>query len=137
MKKTSQIYLDSSQKNVSFSISSRHLVYCSLIFISVLIGVLSIYVDAVFIIVSLLSILFSILCINRPKIGLVLFVILSLIRPADTFPILAAIPLAKLIGGLTLISIILKYIMTKKIVLGSRQMLLLLVFSSTLFISVP
>ena len=137
MKKTSQIYLDSSQKNVSFSISSRHLVYCSLIFISVLIGVLSIYVDAVFIIVSLLSILFSILCINRPKIGLVLFVILSLIRPADTFPILAAIPLAKLIGGLTLISIILKYIMTKEIVLGSRQMLLLLVFSSTLFISVP
>lgn len=137
MKNSNNIYSDNNQKQEFSLIKSKHVGYFFLFLCSILLGLLSLYFDGVIIIAIMLSIFYLFLFINRPKVGLIIFVILNFIRPTDTFPILAAIPLAKIVGGLTLLSIIFKYIITKKIVLGNKQMLLLLAFSVTLFISVP
>jgi len=72
-----------------------------------------------------------------PMLGLVLYIMLSFIRPADFYPALNALPLAKAVGGVTLIAVVLKHILTKDLIYNVRQTYLLLGFIGTLLLSIP
>ncbi|MBD3235032.1 MAG: hypothetical protein GF315_15020 [candidate division Zixibacteria bacterium] len=72
-----------------------------------------------------------------PVVGLIGFVIISFIRPADIMPSLAAIPLAKLIGGGTFLAVLLKHIRSKDILFQYKQTYLLATLTIILFVSVP
>lgn len=72
-----------------------------------------------------------------PELGLVLYIILNFVRPADFYPALAAVPLAKAIGGVTLIAVVLKHLMTKDLIFKVRQTYLLLAFAGALILSIP
>jgi putative inorganic carbon (hco3(-)) transporter len=72
-----------------------------------------------------------------PMVGLVLYVILSFVRPADFYPALNAIPLAKAIGGVTLVAVFLKHMLTKDLIFNARQTYLLLAFAGALVLSIP
>ncbi|MEE9442374.1 MAG: O-antigen ligase family protein [candidate division Zixibacteria bacterium] len=85
----------------------------------------------------ILSVLGMAMIILYPFCGLIIFVILNFIRPTDIMPALAVIPLAKIIGGATLIALIFSRIRSRDFELGGRQAVLLIAFAATLFISVP
>jgi len=137
MKATEKAYSGGIRRTEHLKVQSKHLLYFLLLSASIMFGLLSVYLDTVLVIALILAIIVSITCLVRPMVGLTAFVILSFLRPADMLPVLEVIPLAKIVGGLTLLAIILRYITTRKIVFGNRQMLLLLAFLATLFISIP
>ncbi len=78
-----------------------------------------------------------VLILKWPVVGLIGFIIISFIRPADIVPSLGTIPLAKLIGGGTFLAVILKHIRSKDILFKYKQTYLLAALTIILFISVP
>ncbi|MBD3168583.1 MAG: hypothetical protein GF307_03800 [candidate division Zixibacteria bacterium] len=89
------------------------------------------------VIAVVLSIVSAIAVLKYPIIGLSAFVILNFIRPGDFVPGLDAIPLAKMIGGGTLLAVILQHLRSKDILFRYRQTYLLIAFTIVLFISAP
>ncbi|MCP4633955.1 MAG: hypothetical protein GY855_13605 [candidate division Zixibacteria bacterium] len=94
-------------------------------------------INGVVLIALVLSLISAVAIIVNPIYGLILFVVLNFIRPSDFIPGLEAIPLAKMIGGGTLLALILKHIRTKDILFKYRQTYLLFIFTIILFLSVP
>lgn len=111
--------------------------YVILTALSVIVGGALLYIDQTIVFAAVLAVLAVVLILAYPMFGLIIFVILSFIRPADMMPGLAVIPLAKIVGGTTLLSIIVSRIHSRDYEWGGRQAILLLLFAITLFISVP
>ncbi|MFH1701759.1 MAG: O-antigen ligase family protein [Candidatus Zixiibacteriota bacterium] len=111
--------------------------YFLIVVFSVTGGVGLLLANQIIVLAVLIAIIGGAMIFMYPFLGLVIFVILSFIRPADFMPALAAIPLAKVIGGATLIALIFARIRTRDFELGGRQAMLLFAFAATLFISIP
>ncbi len=125
------------QNQVHEIIKKKHLLYLFIILISSILSIALLLFDGKIILGVVIVIISSIFIIKYPIIGLIEFIILSFIRPTDIYPALQAIPLAKLVGGLTLVAIVIKNIRTRDFILGSKYFYLLLGFALTLFISIP
>jgi putative inorganic carbon (hco3(-)) transporter len=118
-------------------IKFRHLAYGLFILVAIVLSVAIALFDNIIIIALVVAAVFTLVIFIYPSIGLALFILLSFLRPSDLIPSLEGLPLAKVVGGATLLAIIIKYIQRKNYIFNYRQTYLLAAFTGVLFISIP
>lgn len=90
-------------------ISHRHLMWATIILISIGVGISSLYLKPV-IFVALCALLIGIVLLVRyPYVGLLLYFVTFVIRPGEMFPALDALSLERVIGIFVLLAAILEY----------------------------
>lgn len=80
-------------------ISSKHLLYSSIILFSVVVGAASFVVDPAFLILGIIAIIFAVIIFKYEYFGLILYLILFLLRPGETYPALAKMRPEFLLGA--------------------------------------
>lgn len=107
------------------------------LFSLILLGLAIALLETTIVFVISVSIIAGFVFFAYPIVGLICFIILSFIRPADFVPGLQALPLAKIIGGSTLLVLIIRNLRYRDFLFKNRQTYLLIALMSVLFISVP
>lgn len=118
-------------------IKPRHIGIAALVVGSGVLGLMTLFVNTTVILAVLLSAIAGVATLAYPMLGLMAFTALNLIRPSDWIPGLASLPLAKLVGGGTLLAVAVRYLPNRDFRFRYFQTWLLLGFAAALFISVP
>ncbi|MBU8933973.1 MAG: O-antigen ligase family protein [candidate division Zixibacteria bacterium] len=116
---------------------ARHLWIAILIIVAVGLGIAVPYVDGMVLVLLVIIVLAVALTIIHPIVGLIAFTIVNFIRPADLVPALEAVPLAKLVGGGTLLIMVAQAIIRRKLFFRYRQTWAITGILITLFLSIP
>jgi putative inorganic carbon (hco3(-)) transporter len=118
-------------------IKPKHLGIAALVVGSLILGVLALYVNTTIVLAIVLAGIAGVATLVYPMLGLLAFTFLNFIRPSDWIAGLASLPLAKLVGGGTLVAVLVRYLPNRDFRYNYRQTWLLLAFAGTLYISVP
>ncbi|MEW5795002.1 MAG: O-antigen ligase family protein [Candidatus Zixiibacteriota bacterium] len=89
-------------------ITTKTLAYAALVAISAVAAVASLVVPPVFLIVGIVGLAGAVLIYRHVYSGLILYLLLFLLRPAETYPALAPLRLEFLFGGFLIIIVLLK-----------------------------
>lgn len=118
-------------------ISDKHIWYTVLILASLGLGTAAVLGDTTILLAAVLATIAAVVTLAYPMIGLMAFIALNFIRPSDWIAGLGSVPLAKLVGGGTLLAVLVRYLPNRDFRYNYRQTWLLAGFALTLFISIP
>jgi putative inorganic carbon (HCO3(-)) transporter len=118
-------------------ITGKHVGFIALIAAAIGLGLLALFMDTTVLLAVVLAVMAGIATLAYPMLGLIAFIVLNFIRPSDWVAGLGALPLAKLVGGGTLLAICVRYLPNRDFRYNYRQTWLLLAFALALFVSVP
>jgi len=100
---------ESSQKAVNGQIiTSTTLVYVGLILVSTVLALASLVINPLYIVAGIIGIAAAILIYRHEYVGLILYLLLFLLRPAETYPSLAPLRLEFVYGGFLIVIVLLK-----------------------------
>lgn len=118
-------------------ISDKHIWYTVLVVASLGLGTAAVLGDTTVLLTMVLATIAAVVTLAYPMVGLMAFIALNFIRPSDWIAGLGTIPLAKLVGGGTLLAVLVRYLPDRDFRFNYRQTWLLAGFAATLFISIP
>lgn len=104
---------------------------------SIALGFAAVVGNATIILATVLAVIAGVATLAYPMIGLLGFIALNFIRPSDWIAGLGALPLAKLVGGGTLLAVAVRYLPNRDFRYNYRQTWLLGGFALALFVSIP
>jgi len=80
-------------------ISSKNILYGTLVIISILLGTISFFVNSTYLIIGMISVILVVIIFKYEYIGLIIYLIIFLLRPGETYPVLAEIRPEFLLGA--------------------------------------
>ncbi len=118
-------------------ITGRHVWMIAVIIGSLALGFAAVVGNSTIILATVLAVIAGVATLAYPMIGLLGFITLNFIRPSDWIAGLGALPLAKLVGGGTLLAVAVRYLPNRDFRYNYRQTWLLGGFALALFVSIP
>ena len=82
----------------------RHLGWLALILVCVVASLVSLFVSPLQVIGAVLVCLIAVICFKRPFVGLLIYLVVFLLRPAELYPVLGPLHIERLVGILVLIA---------------------------------
>lgn len=118
-------------------ITGKHIWFVVVIIASIALGIATVIGNSTIILAAVLATIAGVATLAYPMIGLLAFIALNFIRPSDWIAGLATLPLAKLVGGGTLLAVAVRYLPNRDFRYNYKQSWLLAGFALALFISIP
>lgn len=118
-------------------ITGKHIWFVVVIIASIALGFATVVGNSTIILAAVLATIAGVATLAYPMIGLLAFIALNFIRPSDWIAGLATLPLAKLVGGGTLLAVAVRYLPNRDFRYNYKQSWLLAGFALALFISIP